>query len=256
MPQTTNLWKQKHTIDNNLKIWDEQYAWPQDGDEWSGQARRCNQPYEKWKQSIIDGFIKPNVSETSDVLEIAPGHGRWSEQLIASSLHATLVDLSPACIEFCRERFGSFDNVSYLANDGKSLTGVADDSIDFIWSFDAFIHMNADVVDSYFAEVRRVLKPDGTAYIHHAGRRHVFLPLSFLRDMGRPGRKLYKMLTMGKYNDDDGWRSDMSRQTIAELAAKNGLSVQRQLQSWGENGEFSFEKYGDYISVLRKPAAV
>ncbi|MHB1326060.1 MAG: class I SAM-dependent methyltransferase [Thermoleophilia bacterium] len=252
MTENSNLWTKKHTIQNNLEIWDEHYAWPQDGDEWSGQANRCNQPYEKWKQSIVDSFIRPNISESSAVLEIAPGHGRWSEEIIRLSRQATLVDLSPACIEFCRQRFSAFDNVSYLANDGRSLAGVADNSVDFIWSFDAFIHMNADVIDSYFSEARRVLKADGITFIHHAGRNNRFLPFSFLRSLGRPGRKLYKLMTMGKLRDDDGWRSDISRQKIVKLARKNGMAVQDQIRSWGASGEYSFEKYGDYISILRR----
>lgn len=252
MPENTNLWTRKHTIQNNLEIWDEEYAWPQDGDEWSGQANRCNQPYEEWKQSIVDSFISPNISETSAVLEIAPGHGRWSEEIISRSRQATLVDLSPACIEFCRQRFAAFDNVSYVANDGKSLGGVADGSVDFVWSFDAFIHMNDDVIDSYFSELRRVLRADGIACIHHAGRNNAFLRLSFLRSMGKPGRKLYKLLTMSKLKDDDGWRSDISRQKIVGLAGKNGMVVEEQVQSWGDSGEYSFEKYGDYITRLKK----
>ena len=42
------------------KTWDRGYEWSQGGDEWTGQAEYCGQPYEAWKQSILDKF--PSLS--------------------------------------------------------------------------------------------------------------------------------------------------------------------------------------------------
>jgi len=164
-----------------------------------------------------------------------------------------LVDLSPNCIEFCQRRFASHRNVEYLVNDGRTLQGVADGSVDFVWSYDAFVHMDADVIDHYFRELRRVLKPGGKASIHHAGRKHVFLWFVFLRDLGRLGTIVYKALSMGKLADDDGWRSNVSRQTIRRLATNQELRVEGQIQSWGKNREFGLERYGDFVTTLSQP---
>ena len=89
----------KNTIDNNFATWDRRHGWPLDGDEWDGQARDCGQPYERWKKSLVDTLILPNISNGSVVLEIAPGHGRWSKEIAGVAKELILVDLSPTCIE-------------------------------------------------------------------------------------------------------------------------------------------------------------
>lgn len=243
----------KNSIENNLRKWDDEYDWPQDGDEWDGQARFSGQPYGKWKDSVVATFLVPNLSPGAVVLEIAPGHGRWSNEIVDKCGRLILVDLSPNCIEFCQRRFESLPNVEYLVNDGMSLQGVADGSVDFVWSYDAFVHMSADVIDRYFSEFRRVLKPGGKAAIHHAGRKHLVLWLGFLRELGDLGTNVYKALSMGKLVDDDGWRSNVSQRTIRLLAASQGLRVQDQVQSWGENLEFGLKRYRDFVTTLIQP---
>lgn len=242
--------KKRTTVETNLNLWDEDYAWPEDGDEWSGQARFCNQSYSEWKNSIVDAFIAPYISKDTSVLEIAPGHGRWTKEIVGRCGKLTIIDLSPSCIDFCKGHFASYDNISYLVNDGKSLEGVRDDSVDFIWSFDSFVHMSSNVIDSYFSEIKRVLKDNGKAVVHHAGRNDFFIKFNFLRDMGGTGRRLYKLLSVGKFREDDGWRSDVSREIVMELAVRNGLNVEYQVQSWGDNNKYSVEKYRDIITCL------
>jgi len=240
----------RHTVEQNLEIWNDEYDWSLDGDEWSGQARYCAQPYERWKQSIIESFILPYISPTSTVLEVAAGHGRWSREIVDRCGHLIMLDLCPTCIRHCEDLFAGKNNVSFVVNDGKTLADIGDGGVDFVWSFDSFVHMGASVIDSYLGEMRRVLKEGGTAVIHHPGRRHHALPLKFLRNMGTNGRRLYKLVSMGRLRQDDGWRSDISRETVARLAQRNGLTVRGQFQRWGPGGQFTLDKYGDCITVM------
>ena len=243
----------KNTIEDNLETWDQKHHWSRDGDEWDGQARYDGVPYEEWKASLIEEFVTPNLSPQTDVLEIAPGHGRWSKLMAGNSRTLTLVDLSPSCIEYCRSCLAQYDNVSYQITDGKTLTNVADSSIDFLWSFDSFVHMGPDVIQAYLHEAMRVLRPGAKAVIHHAGRRDRLLALGFLTDWGGLGRNAYKVLSMGKWGDDDGWRSDVSSELIRKLADRARLRVESQVQTWGKNNQFGLLRYGDWISILRKP---
>ena len=242
----------KNTIANNLMQWDRIHDWSKDGDEWDGQARSCRQPYDAWKKSLVDTFLIPNISSHSVVLEIAPGHGRWSREMIGRCKELILVDLSPSCIAYCQHLFGSPDHVRYITNDGKLLNGVADDHVDFVWSYDSFVHMDEDTIDSYLGEIHRVLRSEGTAVIHHAGRTHGLLWLRWLRHCGRIGRELYNMLSMRRLTGVDGWRSDMSKQLFRKLATAHMLVSEAQVQSWGENREFGIPRFGDYLSILRK----
>jgi ubiquinone/menaquinone biosynthesis C-methylase UbiE len=239
-----------NSIEENFEVWNDKHKWPKAGDEWDGQAKVCRVPYEVWKQSLIDNLILPNVTNRT-VLEIAPGHGRWSETIVKFAKRAILVDLSPNSIDRCRERFCGYSNVEYCVNDGKSLPDDLSSEIDFIWSYDSFVHMNSEVIGCYFREFARVLVPEGMAIIHHANRRH--LEFAFLRNWGAFGSRLYRRLSMGVSADTgDGWRSNVSAEIVKNLAERANLSVEEQVQFWGD-GRCGVPRFNDLITKLRRP---
>jgi ubiquinone/menaquinone biosynthesis C-methylase UbiE len=240
------------TIEENKKVWDEEYIWKKNGDEWDQQAAYCNQPYEEWKESIVKTFIYKNINPESNVLEIGPGHGRWTEFILKKAKNVILVDLSPNCIDFCKRRFSKFKNISYYVNDGKNLNFIKDNSIDFIWSYDSFVHMEREVIESYFREFARILRINGKAVIHHPGRRNITLWLNFLQKFGKWGVYLYQILSLGKIKRGDGWRSNISKELIKKIAENNHLKVEAQINSWGENFKYNIKLYRDYISILSK----
>ena len=129
-----------NTIKNNLEKWSE-WNWSRNGDEWSNTS--------EWKDSLVKHVLKPNIPTGSCVLEIGPGAGRWTECLVERSARLIIVDLTPKCIEICKERFKDFKNVEYFVNDGKNLDFISDDSIDGIWSWDVFVHIQSEDVKEY-----------------------------------------------------------------------------------------------------------
>ena len=120
-------------VTNNLQLWDHDYDWSADGDEWEYQADRSGVSYSEWKSSLVSHLIEPYARD-ADVLEIAPGHGRWSEFIIGMCRHATLVDLGPKCLEYCRTRFAEHGNVDYFLTTGTQLPYHAAGVIDFVFS--------------------------------------------------------------------------------------------------------------------------
>jgi len=234
----------------------ERYPWPEDGDEWSGQAAFCGQPYEAWKESVHQAFLQPYLTADTVVLEIAAGHGRWTEYLVEHAARVHLVDLNPSCIEFCRQRFAGWDNLTYAVNDGRSLPGLGAGSVDFAWSYDSFVHMEAGTIAAYLRELARVLRPGGKAVIHHAGRRHALLKLGFLVRLGPAGRYLFRLLSIKRdtLGGRDGDRSLVSRELFSDLARAAGLEVLFQVDSWGDRGQFDCRRFNDVVTGLRKPS--
>ena len=139
----------------NLFEWDHGHKWPKDGDEWDGQAALCGVPYSIWKELLVQHLLLPHVTKQTHVLEIAPGHGRWTEYLVSLAGHVTVVDLSATCLDFCRKRFHAHDNIDYVLTRGDRLPLYAKDRIDFVWSFDLFVHMERQIIRAYLAEIRR-----------------------------------------------------------------------------------------------------
>jgi len=212
----------------NSKVWDRLYAWSRDGDEWDDCARFCNVPYEKWKDQLARTFLIANLRPDSTVLEIGPGHGRWSvlipPRVQKGGVH--LVDLSPSCIDYCRKRLAQYTNVQYHVNDGKSLGMLPEKTVDFCWAFDTFVHIEEAELRAYARELQRVMKPQSMGVIHHPGS-----PTLEQRQ--------------------NGMRSLLDSRKVARILAENGLHVVRQTSQWGDGCTMALT--GDALTVFARP---
>ena len=138
------------TVEQNLFLWGKADGWKDDGDKWSV----------KWGGTELEWWtsIFPRIRQfvpASTILEIAPGFGRWTQFLKGFCQRLIAVDVSPACIERCKERFASDPQVNCYVNDGKSLAMVEDASVDFAFSFDSLVHVEADVIAAYLNRTRK-----------------------------------------------------------------------------------------------------
>jgi len=215
------------TVEWNLGVWDNGYAWPKDGDEWTGFADFCGIPYARWKEALARTFLFPYLGPGRTVLEIGAGHGRWSDIIAPRTEGGTLhlVELSPRCAEFLRERYKDRPGVRVCANDGRSLPMAASGSVDFVWAFDTFVHVEEAETRAYAAEFSRVLKTHGMGVIHHPGS-------------PTPEQRR------------NGCRSMVTSASFARALVERGLFVVRQADSW-EGGDVRMS--GDAITVFAKP---
>ena len=151
------------TISDNLAAWNEQYHWSDKGDEWSA----------TWggTESLWWTTLFPRVRSlvpVATILEIAPGFGRCTQYLKDLCDRLIVVDLAPACLEACRQRFAAETHIEYLPTDGKTLAGAPDGAVDLVFSLDSLVHVEADVMEAYVKEIHRVLSPSGWGFLHHS----------------------------------------------------------------------------------------
>ena len=243
-----------NSVAENLNMWDQAHAWPEDGDEWKGQAVVCGVDYDDWKQSLVERLIVPYLPKGAAAMEIAPGHGRWTGYLTERAGRLILVDLSPTCLEHCRERFAGRPDMEYFVTDGSSLPAGLDKQLDLVWSFDSFVHIHPNDIKGYLRDFMRVLKPGGLAVIHHGNRFHYTLGLAGMRKWGPTFTYLYRLVSIGAQERLDGWRSPISGKMFARLAREAGLEVVEQFQRWGEGDRYGVPRHNDLVTVMRKPA--
>jgi len=149
------------TTEENLKKWDIEYNWTMHGEEWS---RYWGDSKKQWN-AMIYPKIEKYLKNTWTILEIAPGYGRWTAYLTLFCKKFYGVDLSPSCVEFCKERFND-EMHEFYTNDGKSLEMIPDNSCDFVFSFDSLVHVEIDVLFMYLTQIYNKLKDGGTAFLH------------------------------------------------------------------------------------------
>jgi SAM-dependent methyltransferase len=206
-------------IEEIRATWDSDAGWTAAGDEWSG----------PWggTEPLWWGTLMPRIHSwvpTGTILELGPGHGRWSQYLKDLCSELILVDVAPQCIESCRRRFPDAAHIAYHVGDGRSLPMVADGSVDFAFSFDSLVHAEADVMDAYAAELARTLKPDGVAFLHHSNMGAYRRAAALARRL--PDRLRKRLVIRGLVVNTYAWRAESA--TAARFAAaceRNGLAV-------------------------------
>jgi ubiquinone/menaquinone biosynthesis C-methylase UbiE len=127
-------------------------------------------PHKTSSHFVLDEYIRPYVHQCSTVCEIGPGGGRYS-QFLAECNTLYLVEFNVEFFDilsvvladsFCLKRF--------IQSPGSSLPGVPSQEIDFLFSFDCFVHLDIPLILGYLHEIRRVLKPSGVAVVHYADK--------------------------------------------------------------------------------------
>ncbi len=202
----------------NKFIW-EHWNWDGRGDEWT--------PSSEWKASVVRTFVDPLFTNRSVVLEIGPGAGRWTEDLVEKCDRLMGIDISAACVRECERRFRNHPHATFAVGNGEDLHTLDSESIDGVWSFDVFVHINKPQFSSYVAEIARVLRPGGVGVLHHGS------------SAGTHG----------------GWRSDVTTADVGDFLRSQGLIVERQLQNWDDNGRtFEAGLYQDTLTCFRKPS--
>lgn len=199
----------------NREIWDN-WDWEERGDEWTLSP--------EWKASLISNVLNRYIPPGMDILEIGPGGGRWTEYLQPRARFLCGVDISQRCVELCRIRFRQCPNVRFLRTEGAELTGVDDQSVDAIWSFDVFVHILREDVARYVREFRRVLRPGGVGVVHH-----------------------------GNGPSAGGWRSDLTAEEFRILLLEQGFTVLAQFDRWQDGcASFPVGLYNDVVTVFKR----
>jgi ubiquinone/menaquinone biosynthesis C-methylase UbiE len=216
------------TIEENKKVWDSDYDWKRAGDEWSS---AWGGPDLQWYFTILPRIHAFIPAET--ILEIAPGMGRWTRFLKDLCENLIVVDLSEKCISACKERFRSASHIAYHVNDGRSLAMIADESVDFVFSFDSLVHAENDVIEAYLRQLATKLKKNGVGFVHHSNLGEYSSRYSLLKRAGRWRNPLIKLGLVEPV--DIHWRApSMTAARFKDLAESAGLEcLSQEIVNWG-----------------------
>jgi ubiquinone/menaquinone biosynthesis C-methylase UbiE len=204
-------------LNSNRGIW-ESWDWTGGGDEWTLSP--------EWKESLISNVLCRYVPKGGHILEIGPGAGRWTGILIDRADQFTAVDVAESCVRMCQTKFGTKPRTTFLVGNGEDLRGVADGSVDTLWSFGVFVHINIAETYRYMRDFRRVMRPGSVGIVHH----------------GQSG------------GIDGGWQSNLTSSVFRDMLQEAGFEVVTQFETWkDERGEHPVGLYHDEITVFHLP---
>jgi len=122
-------------------------------------------------QFVRDRYVLPFVSRDQTALEIGPGGGRWTRYL-AGFRELYVVDYHTEILGELR-RTPSLPNMKFIKNNGTDFPGIQMRSIDFMFSFGCFVHLDQELIAAYLKNIRQILKPTGNAIIHYSDQSKV-----------------------------------------------------------------------------------
>jgi len=113
-------------------------------------------------------FLVPYLAPTAAVLEIGPGGGRWTRYMLdVKKLY--VVDFYQELLDELKSNFRS-PNLVFIKNNGNDFPGVTNESVDFIFSFGTFVHLDIEIIDKYLQNMKPLLKPTSNVVIHYADK--------------------------------------------------------------------------------------
>lgn len=205
-------------IEWNRQRWGQRAGWQEHdsfGYRWSGRFQHSVAGIAK----VFDRYLRPFTAGRYDltILEISPGAGRSTAELLRYAQHLTAIDLNPVAIEICRDRFRHIPrDVEFIVNDGASLSAVSGKAFDLVASYDSLVHVHPDVVKGYLEQAAELLVPGGLVWLD----------------------------TSGKGQRDKGRRTGVTSTLMSKWSSEAGLEVVDQI----------FRNDWDCITVARAPS--
>lgn len=117
---------------------------------------------------VRDHFLKPYVTPATVVLEVGPGGGRWTRYMLGAR-HLYLVDYHQELLDELARSFRG-DTLTMIRNGGSDFPGVPPASVDFLFSFGCFVHLDSEIIDDYLRNMAGVLKPRAIVVLQYSDK--------------------------------------------------------------------------------------
>lgn len=120
---------------------------------------------------VRDRYVLPYVRPELTALEIGPGGGRWTRYLLPFR-KLYVVDYYEELLKQLRKNFHP-PNMVFIKNNGWDFPGVPGKSVDFVFSFGTFVHLDPPIIDSYLKSIREILRPGGNVVLQYSDKNKI-----------------------------------------------------------------------------------
>jgi Methyltransferase domain len=125
---------------------------------------------------ILDRYLFPYVNPEDTAVEIGPGGGRWTRYMLDfKKLYVVdyYADLLKELTKNVKKK-----NIRLIKNNGTDFPGIQECSIDYLFSFGTFVHLDIPVIDAYLANMKPILKPGANVVLHYSDKTKIMAQLN------------------------------------------------------------------------------
>jgi len=153
----------------NKKMWTFGYKkFLEDPGSYQFYGEKWGNPENKKNLKIIKAkFLTPFINENHTALEIGPGGGRWTVYLLKFK-RLYLLDLNNEFFPYLKKRFGDPQNVSYHQTNGTDFPNIPKNSVDFLFSFGTFVHLDQEIILEYLDNMKNILKENSNVVLSYS----------------------------------------------------------------------------------------
>jgi phospholipid N-methyltransferase len=113
-------------------------------------------------------YIQPYVNLGHTALEIGPGGGRWTRYLLSFQRLFVIDPHKELLVELTRKF--QVPHLVAVQNSGTDLPGIPANSIDFIFSFGVFVHLDVPIIAEYLRSLLTVVKESANIVIQYSDK--------------------------------------------------------------------------------------
>jgi SAM-dependent methyltransferase len=119
-------------------------------------------------QYVREHFLLPYLLADSVVLEIGSGGGRWTRYML-NVKHLFALDYHQELLDEFNLNFKA-SNITTVKNNGDDFPGIPEKSIDFLFSFGTFVHLDLDIIERYLINMKPLLKENAIVVIQYSDK--------------------------------------------------------------------------------------
>jgi ubiquinone/menaquinone biosynthesis C-methylase UbiE len=117
---------------------------------------------------IRDRYILPYIDFDHTAVEIGPGGGRWTRYLLGFR-YIYAVDYHQELLDELQKNFKT-PNLRIIKNSGTNFPDIPDNSVDFVFSFGVFVHLELDIIRDYLQSLYTIVTNTANIVIQYSDK--------------------------------------------------------------------------------------
>lgn len=125
---------------------------------------------------IRDRYVLPYVNAKHNAIEIGPGGGRWTRYLLGFG-KIYVVDYHSELLKELRKNF-DMRNIIFIKNNGTDFPGIKEGSIDYLFSFGTFVHLDKHLIEAYLKNMKPIIEHGANIVIQYSDKTKIMAQLN------------------------------------------------------------------------------